>query len=73
VLLIYNIINKHKLDAKILLWVHDEIVDKVNDNLLLSENNKVVTTLLPHKFIKFLKTFSEVKRSIMVEVANRFK
>jgi DNA polymerase I-like protein with 3'-5' exonuclease and polymerase domains len=65
---------KHKLDAKILLWVHDEIVDKVNDNLLLSENNKVVTTLLPHKFIKgkFYKDVAEVKHSIMVEVANRY-
>ena len=30
---------KHKLDAKILMWVHDEIVDKVSDNLILSDTN----------------------------------
>jgi DNA polymerase I-like protein with 3'-5' exonuclease and polymerase domains len=65
---------KHKLDAKVLLWVHDEIVDKQNDNLLVSDTNKIVNVLLPHKFIKgkFYKDIAEVKASIMVEVANRY-
>lgn len=65
---------KHKLKAKLLLWVHDEIVDKIADELLVSDTNKVVNVLLPHKFIKgkFYKDVAEAKGSIMVEVANRY-
>ena len=65
---------KHKLDAKILMWVHDEIVDKVSDNLILSDTNTSLEVKLPHKFIKgkFYKDITEVKNSIMVEVANRY-
>lgn len=65
---------KHKLDAKILLWVHDEIVDKVHDSLLLHGDNKIVNVLLPHKFNKgeFYKDVAEVKQNIMREVANKY-
>ena len=65
---------KHKLDAKILLWVHDEMVDKVNDNLLLEYNPNIDPKLLPHKFKKgeFYKDIAEVKNDIMTTVANKY-
>jgi DNA polymerase I-like protein with 3'-5' exonuclease and polymerase domains len=65
---------KRKLDAKILLWVHDEIVDKVNDNLLLKFNPNIDPKLLPNKFIKgkFYKDIAEAKNDIMVKVANKY-
>jgi len=65
---------KHKLDAKILLWVHDEIVDKVNDNLLLEFNPNIDPKLLPHAFEKgkFYKDIAEAKNDIMVTVANKY-
>lgn len=65
---------KRKLDAKILLWVHDEIVDKVNDNLLIELNPNIDPKLLPHKFKKgkFYKDIAEVKDDIMTTVANKY-
>lgn len=65
---------KRKLDAKILLWVHDEIVDKVNDNLLAEFNPNIDPKLLPHAFKKgeFYKDIAEAKNDIMVTVANRY-
>ena len=65
---------KRKLDAKILLWVHDEIVDKVNDNLLSEYNPNIDPKLLPHKFKKgkFYKDIAEVKNDIMTTVANKY-
>jgi len=65
---------KRKLKAKILLWVHDEIVDKVKDDLLLEFNPNIDPKLLPHKFKKgeFYKDIAEAKNDIMVTVANRY-
>jgi len=65
---------KRKLKAKILLWIHDEIVDKVSDDLLLEFNPNIDPKLLPHKFKKgeFYKDIAEAKNDIMVTVANRY-
>lgn len=65
---------KRKLKAKLLLWVHDEIVDKVHQDLLLEFNPTLDPELLPHKFIKgkFYKDIAEAKNDIMVTVANKY-
>ncbi len=65
---------KRKLKAKLLLWVHDEIVDKVHKDLLLEFNPNLDPQLLPHKFIKgkFYTDIAEAKDNIMVTVANKY-
>ena len=41
---------KHKLQAKILLWVHDEIVDKIKANLRAENNANIDITQFPKKY-----------------------
>jgi DNA polymerase I-like protein with 3'-5' exonuclease and polymerase domains len=65
---------KRKLKAKILLWIHDEIVDKVDANLLAKNNPNIDRKLLPHKFKRgeFYTDIAEVKNDIMCTIANKY-
>lgn len=65
---------KRKLKAKILLWVHDEVVDKVHNSLLLEHNSDIDKKLLPHKFKKgkFYVDIADAKNDIMVTIANKY-
>ena len=65
---------KRKLKAKILLWIHDEIVDKVDATLLAKNNPNIDRKLLPHKFKKgeFYTDIADVKNDIMCTVANKY-
>lgn len=77
---------KHKLQAKILLWVHDEIVDKIKANLRAENNANIDITQFPKntkqirgKKLKdicvekeYYNDIADVKNSIMVGVFNRY-
>ena len=77
---------KRKLKAKILLWIHDEIVDKIKADLRLENNPNLDATQFPKntKQVRgqklknitvkkeYYKDIADVKNSIMVEVANRY-